>query len=403
MYQAFIKSSALALFASSLFCASSVIAHHGASAHFDLSVEVKVEGILTDFRMVNPHGYVYFDGLNAEGGMDEWRCEMGTNLRARASEETILPGGRVLVTGNPAWREDFHCKLEYIEHEDGRTIGFNGSAEADSTDYVPSNTLMALVGGERPDTEQNILSVGSSEKARNRSPVEVPSEGLFGNWYATGLGWIGMAGVGGMGNNNAEIVSDLPQPSSFMYPTYTAAGEALLESYDERYDNPTLQCESSIFDGMAHHGFTNEFVQDSEDTIRYIYGFMDLYRTFHMNMDEHPEDLEPSVLGHSIAHWEGDTLVVNTKGFSKQWLYGASRQGTVLGSEELHVTERYTHDADNDHLVIEYVAEDPLYWEEPMSGVIRMVRSELTYQPYDCIELAGDNNRREDGTTIFDR
>jgi|GEM_PF-3113993 hypothetical protein len=115
----------LALFAS---LPAFVLAHHGAAAHFDMTVDIQVEGILTDFQMVNPHGFVYFDGLNEEGELVPWRCEMGTNLQRQASQETLLPGGRVLVSGKPARREENMCKLDLIEHEDGRTIAFNGSS-----------------------------------------------------------------------------------------------------------------------------------------------------------------------------------------------------------------------------------------------------------------------------------
>ena len=61
-----------------------------------------------------------------------------------------------------------------------------------------------------------------------------------------------------------------------------------------------------------------------------------------------------------------------------------------------------THDPVADEMVIEYTATDPEYWEEPISGVLRLSRSDTAYQEYGCVELAGDNNRRPDGTTIFD-
>ena len=64
--------------------------------------------------------------------------------------------------------------------------------------------------------------------------------------------------------------------------------------------------------------------------------------------------------------------------------------------------ERISHDPENDQLVVEYWAEDPAYWEEPLIGVYRLSRSEMPYQAYNCIELGGVNNRRDDGTTLFD-
>jgi hypothetical protein len=63
----------------------------------------------------------------------------------------------------------------------------------------------------------------------------------------------------------------------------------------------------------------------------------------------------PTWMGHSIGHWEGDTLVVDTVGFNDR--------GTVGGlpnprSEKLHVTERYRR-PDFGHLEIEFTIDDP--------------------------------------------
>ena len=215
---------------------------------------------------------------------------------------------------------------------------------------------------------------------------------------------LGIAGGGGRRGqqDNVANTSDLPAPTDFPAPSYTEAGQEIFDSYDASFDNPTLYCTSSIFDGMVHHGISNEFVQESEDKIRWVYGYMDLVRTVHMDQPEHPEEIELSTLGHSIGKWEGDTLVVDTIGLKKQWLYNTGRNGNVISSDELHVVERLTHDPEKDELVIEFTASDPDYWEEPISGVLRLSRNDTAYQEYGCVELAGDNNRRPDGTTIFD-
>lgn len=389
-----------ALFAS---LPSWALAHHGAAAHYDLAVEVQIEGILTDFQMVNPHGYVYFEGLNEEGNLVPWRCEMGTNLQRRASKETLLPGGHVLVTGNPARREENVCKLELIEHEDGRTVAFNGSSVEGASTYQPSATILGLKAGERPDLRTLALS---ESVASMRIPVEVPTEGFFGHWNATGMGFLGLAGVG-RNSRPSAIDSDLASPTTFVQPKYTQSGQAILESFDERFDFPSLQCKSSVIDGIFHHGNINEFVQESTTTIRWVYGYMDLLRTIHLDQTEHPAKIEPSLLGHSYGYWEGDSLMVETAGFTRQWLYqtaGRDRNndGHVISSENLTLRERITHDEKNDHLVVEYWAEDPEYWQEPLSGTYRLNRSDSPYQDYNCIELGGYNNLRDNGKTIFE-
>ena len=43
-----------------------------------------------------------------------------------------------------------------------------------------------------------------------------------------------------------------------------------------------------------------------DDTIVLEYGKFDYARTIHMNLPEHPEEIEPSLTGHSIGRWEDD-------------------------------------------------------------------------------------------------
>src|SRR5262249_58924450 len=73
---------------------------------------------------------------------------------------------------------------------------------------------------------------------------------------------------------------------------------------------------------------------------------------------KHPDDGDPSYLGDSVGHWEGDTLVVDVVGFKEQ------TSGMSLHSESLHITERFTR---VDYNTIEYEAtsEDPKVLTKP--------------------------------------
>lgn len=68
-----------------------------------------------------------------------------------------------------------------------------------------------------------------------------------------------------------------------------------------------------------------------------------------------------SSVGHSIGHWEGETLVVDTVGVvGGLWING---RGATL-SDQAHFTERWTL-ADKDRLQAEVTVEDPVAFSKP--------------------------------------
>jgi hypothetical protein len=75
----------------------------------------------------------------------------------------------------------------------------------------------------------------------------------------------------------------------------------------------------------------------------------------------HPsdDDLVLTYNGHSIGHWEGKTLVVDTVGMTDDhhWI-----QPGIPASTKLHVIERYTLSADRNSLELEFKMTDPDNW-----------------------------------------
>jgi hypothetical protein len=72
-------------------------------------------------------------------------------------------------------------------------------------------------------------------------------------------------------------------------------------------------------------------------------------------------DVNPTWLGYSTGKWEGDTLVVETRGFNgKAWLDQMGRPTT----DALHVTERFTR-IDFGHLQVRVTIDDPKAYSRP--------------------------------------
>ena len=89
------------------------------------------------------------------------------------------------------------------------------------------------------------------------------------------------------------------------------------------------------------------------------------WRVIYMDGRGHPkpEDLRPTFLGHSIGHWEGDTLVIDSVGFNeKQWAVGA-----FPTTSQLHMIERISR-PDLKTLTYEATIDDPGAYTKPWTG-----------------------------------
>src|SRR5258706_1794832 len=76
-----------------------------------------------------------------------------------------------------------------------------------------------------------------------------------------------------------------------------------------------------------------------KDEVVFLYTQDNQVRHVHLN-ESHPAKLTPSATGHSVGHYEGDTLVVDTVGVEVQPFTMVDRMGTPQ-SEALHLVERY--------------------------------------------------------------
>ena len=153
-------------------------------------------------------------------------------------------------------------------------------------------------------------------------------------------------------------------------------------------DDPHVRCKPSGGPRMFHTPYGFEFL-DLPDQKRIIIvgvGGPHTWRTIYMDGRPHPTDLDPTFSGHSVGHWEGDALVVDSVGFNEKfWL---TREG-IPSTEFLHITERFTR-TDYDTLKYEATIDDPGAYTAPWTGgwLIRWQPNEEMYE-YVC----QDNNR----------
>jgi hypothetical protein len=98
-----------------------------------------------------------------------------------------------------------------------------------------------------------------------------------------------------------------------------------------------------------------------------VYEAFNLWRQVHLDGREFGDDLNPSWMGYSKGRWEGDALVVETRGLNgKQWL----DHGGLPASDKLVVTERFRRPAFG-RMEIDITINDPTYYTAPWTATVQ--------------------------------
>src|SRR5215470_19534562 len=89
-------------------------AHHGAGL-YDMRKNVELEGKITRVDFVNPHTYIYFDVVGADGKVTAMRCETrGATVLRRSgwSPEMFVNGATIKVAGHPHREDPTACTVD---------------------------------------------------------------------------------------------------------------------------------------------------------------------------------------------------------------------------------------------------------------------------------------------------
>ena len=147
--------------------------------------------------------------------------------------------------------------------------------------------------------------------------------------------------------------------------------------------DPELKCYLPGIPRAMYLPYPFEITQ-STNKVHIAYAFTNTARTIHLDKVEDPP--ADTWMGHSVGHWEGDTLVVDVSAFNdKTWF---DRAGN-FHSDKLHVVERYTRTSPD---VIQYEAtiEDSDVFTKPWRiamPIYRRMEPNAQLLEYQCIEF----------------
>jgi hypothetical protein len=314
------------LFAAVLLAAGPAVGHHAPIA-FDRGTTVDISGTVARYDWRNPHVYIYLEGSNGSGQSGEWLVEADpTPLMARSgwSATTLARGDAVSLRVFPDRdATKLHGLLVSLTTTDGVTLGMRtGSPETN-------------------DATNDISGI-----------------------------WDGLPNFG------PPIIDQDVNPPRIYKET---ALRARSEYSDELY--PPAACLAVPVPMLNQLPYLYEIeVHDDRAIIRSE--FYAVERVVYMDGRDHPTDGVRSNQGHSIGHWEGDTLVVDTRLFAD---YRVAHGPGIPAGALKHTVERFSLAADGAALNVETIVEDPEFVSEPYTVANTWAHApDRSLDPFEC-------------------
>jgi len=324
-------------------------AHHSFAPHFDIKKPVSISGKITQFEARNPHSYLHVAAVDENGRTQEYICESHgyTQLSRNGITPAMLKAGtQVRIEGSQSRNDAHRCFFTDVYFPDGRKLNVNGRAD----------------------------TVAPQLAARHD---------ITGTWLLA---------------PRPNRSTSGPQP---MIESMTAAGKAAVAQYNPFKDDPVFRCDPVAVRRVWGAPGTPLSITREKDRVILRHEWMDVQRVVYLNQHEHPKNGPRTSLGHSIGHFEGDTLVIETGNYAAGVLNqyvetpGQSTRG-LLHSAALTTVERVHLDAARQRLVVEFDLKDPAFFTRDFDhSSLEYAPSDLKLEPFNCANEGVDGAIRK--------
>src|SRR5579862_8617416 len=223
--------------------------------------------------------------------------------------------------------------------------------------------MSAVAQNEKPKGVQALPPGGATPRLKDRHPD------LSGVWFPGVTGGGDLNDVGLDGNSNLVRRLYDPRKTPQEPPPYQPwAAAKLKEMYPTQVDvelhRPSVNCDPRGVPGMF---VTNPYPIQLVTTPGQFVQLIELNNNFRVVPTDgraHAKDPDPTFNGDGVAHWDGDTLVIDTIAIDeKTW---NDMQGWFHSDEE-HVVERLTRPSLN-YLIYQVTIEDPKVLTKPWTS-----------------------------------
>lgn len=115
------------------------LAHHNPAAHYIVDERIEIEGVVTEFRAVNPHSRIYFDVTNDQGEVESWMAEGDSIINLRRigwTDDEFKPGDRIRIRGRPSRSGRNLVEWTFITQPDGTEVGGGNGQLGERLRYI---------------------------------------------------------------------------------------------------------------------------------------------------------------------------------------------------------------------------------------------------------------------------
>ena len=133
-------------------------------------------------------------------------------------------------------------------------------------------------------------------------------------------------------------------------------------------------------------------IDEFEDRITMQYEYLGPTRTVYMDGRNHPSDLEPSLLGHSVGWYDGPTLVIETTGIEPSVVRSSGIIDPIIISDRARIIERYTRLEGYEWYDYDATLVDPWMYRKPfvVHKQRRLLEHGVKFEIYDCEVVSGE-------------
>jgi hypothetical protein len=319
-----------------------LLAHHELTAKFDPSKTSTLRGVVTSVDWANPHVHIFMN-VGTGNAMVNWAVELESVphlQKAGYRRDTLKPGDRITVQGILA---------------------------RDGSKQIWGNTVTMDAGNRRifnvPDQmAPPSTASGPTPRWPDGKPRLGPAPGQTGYWgYPTAT--IMVENGQTVRANKAGLLANIADVDKVAPFARWARDLFELRQRKRLADDPQyLYClpPGGPRQFMGEYGV--QFVEDKEHQRIFVFvgSVSRHWRLIYLDGREQVGQVRgdsdnPLYYGRAVGKWEGDTLVVDTKGFNEKFWFS---NGGLPHTDKLHLVERFTR-TDLNTLKYEVTIDDP--------------------------------------------